>query len=92
MDTDEENPSATLILTQNKEIKAIFLPFPELTPEIVQYYPKKIDPHPVFMIENGGKVIYITEKTGKKLKSWNFDSKLGNDIELLSDGSLLGLF
>ena len=37
-------------------------------------------------------MLTLTSKTGEYLKTWNFDSKLGNDLELLSDGSVVGLF
>ena len=80
------------VVTHDLMLTARFLPLPELTDEVIQYDPKKIDPHPVFMIENGGTTAYLTAKTGERLQTWNFDSKLGNDLEMLSDGSLLGLF
>ena len=80
------------VVTHDLMLTARFLPLPEITDEVIQYDPKKIDPHPVFMIENGGTTAYLTAKTGERLQTWNFDSKLGNDLEMLSDGSLLGLF
>ncbi|MEK9566865.1 MAG: aryl-sulfate sulfotransferase [Flavobacteriaceae bacterium] len=80
------------ILTTNLTLTAVFLPIPQTTEEVALYIPKEIDPNPVFMIENGGTKAYLTSKTGERLQTWNFDSKLGNDIELLSDGSLIGLF
>jgi len=80
------------VVTQDLVLTARFLPLPEVTDEVIQYDPKKIDPHPVFMIENGGKTAYLTAKTGERLQIWNFDSKLGNDLEMLSDVSLVGLF
>lgn len=46
----------------------------------------------VMAIENGGKKSYLLDKTGHKVYEWNFDSDLGNDIELLPDSRLLGLF
>ena len=80
------------VVKNNLTIRAIFLPIPELSNEVEVYSPKNVDPNPIFMIENGGSKVYLTSKTGERLKTWNFDSKLGNDIELLSDGSLLGIF
>jgi hypothetical protein len=44
------------------------------------------------MIRNGGTNAFLTNKTGVILNSYNFDSKLGNDLELLPDGNLIGLF
>ena len=87
-----EQEKYELVLTGDLNLSAIFLPIPELSSEIKIYNPKKIDPNPIFIIENGGDKAYLTDKTGEKLKVWNFDSKLGNDLELMMDGSLIGLF
>jgi len=87
-----ETTEYTFIITQNKFIKAVFLPLQELQEEVEVYTPKKMDINPVFMIENGGTQAYLTDKTGIRLQSWNFDSKLGNELKLLEDGSLMGLF
>ena len=77
------------VVTHDLMLTARFLPLTEVTDEVIQYDPKKLDPHPVFMIENGGTTAYLTAKTGERLQTWNFDSKLGNDLKMLSDGSLL---
>jgi hypothetical protein len=82
----------TFLITKNTQIKAIFLPIPTLQDEVELYSPKKIDENPVFMIENGGTKAYLTDKTGLHLNTWNFEDKLGNDLELLEDGSIVGLF
>ena len=80
------------VLKGDLTLTAIFLPIPEVSEEVKLFDPKEIDPNPVFMIENGGSEAYLTSKNGDRIKTWNFDLKLGNDIELLSDGSLIGLF
>ena len=89
---DLEQEEFEFVLTDDLNLTAIFLPIPELSSEIKIYNPKKIDPNPIFIIENGGDRAYLTDKTGEKLNVWNFDSKLGNDLELIIDGSLIGLF
>ena len=89
---DLEQEEFEFVLTDDLNLTAIFLPIPELSSEIKIYNPKKIDPNPIFIIENGGDRAYLTNKTGEKLNVWNFDSKLGNDLELIKDGSLIGLF
>ena len=89
---DLEQEEFEFVLTDDLNLTAIFLPIPELSSEIKIYNPKKIDPNPIFIIENGGDKAYLTDKTGEKLNVWNFDSKLGNDLELIKDGSLIGLF
>ena len=87
-----EKEKYEFVLTDDLNLTAIFSPIPELSSEIKIYNPKKIDPNPIFIVENGGDKAYLTDKTGEKLKIWNFDSKLGNDLELMLDGSLIGLF
>tara|TARA_B110000503_G_scaffold131741_1_gene206786 strand:+ start:29 stop:1303 length:1275 start_codon:yes stop_codon:yes gene_type:complete len=65
---------------------------PELTDEVVVYNAEKLDDSYLFAIENGGTVSYLINKEGRKLYTWNFDDNLGNDLELLESGELLGLF
>jgi hypothetical protein len=63
-----------------------------LSPEIVVYEPDFIDQNYLFLIENGGTSSYLINKQGDRLWTWNFDDNLGNDIELLENGQLLGIF
>ena len=92
--TGEVNESETLdlLVTQAFTLTALFLPLPTLEESVEVYDPKKIDSSPVFMIRNGGTNAFLTNKTGVILNSYDFDSKLGNDLELLPDGNLIGLF
>ena len=76
-------------LIQDIVITAVFLALPELSEEIEIYNPKGIDPNPVFMIENGGTKAYLVSKTGQIIQKWEFDAKLGNDLELFNDGSIM---
>ena len=46
----------------------------------------------ILAIENGKQTCYLIDHTGQKLRTWNFDLPLGQDIELAHDGSLYGLF
>jgi len=87
-----ETETLNLKVTQPYVLTAIFLPIPILNESIEVYDPKKIDSLPVFMIVNGGKEAFLTDKTGKRIQSWNFDDNLGNELKLLDDGSLIGLF
>jgi len=87
-----ESQEYTFTLEKDLNLTAFFIEIPELTDEIEVFSPKKIDSNPVFVIENGGNKAYLVSKNGETLKSWNFDSRLGNDLELLDDGSLIGLF
>lgn len=63
-----------------------------LSPEIVVYKSDFIDENYLFLIENGGTSSYLINKQGEKLFTWNFDDNLGNDVELLENGQLLGIF
>ena len=91
-DEDVESEQHEISLTQNLTLIAVFLPIPDLSKEILVYDPKLIDQNPIFMIENGGKSAYLTSKTGKRQRTWNFDLNLGNDLELMPDGSVIGIF
>lgn len=46
----------------------------------------------VLAVVNAGKSSYLVNKKGEILKSWDFDIGLGNDLELLPSGKLLGIF
>lgn len=43
-------------------------------------------------VENAGNTSYLLNKQGHRVYEWNFDTNLGNDLELLPDGRLLGMF
>lgn len=65
---------------------------PQLSEEVVLYNDEKVDDNYLLVIENGGNKSYLINKQGEKLFSWNFDDNLGNDLELLESGELLGIF
>lgn len=65
---------------------------PDLSTEVVVYNKDKLDNNYLLAIENGGTTSYLINKEGKKLHTWNFDDNLGNDLELLENGELLGIF
>jgi hypothetical protein len=87
----EDNPLA-LQIVGTTQLTAVFTAIPELTPEVVLYTPKKIDANQVLLIENGGKNAYVVDKTGTRIKSFMFPLNLGNDFELLPDGTTMGIF
>jgi hypothetical protein len=66
--------------------------FNTISPEIVLFEQTKTDKDNLFIIENGGNKAYLIDKGGSVLNSWEFDLKLGNDLELLKDGSVIGIF
>ena len=89
--TSEDNPLNIQIIAATR-LRAVFLPIPDLSPEVVLYTPKKMDDNNVLLIENGGRKAYVVDKTGTKLQSFSFPLNLGNDFELLPDGGYMGIF
>lgn len=85
----------TLIFLSNckkEDIALEEIAAPELSSEIVIYDAQKLDGNYLLAIENGGTVSYLINKEGEKLFTWNFENNLGNDLELLESGELLGIF
>ncbi|WP_299227016.1 aryl-sulfate sulfotransferase [uncultured Psychroserpens sp.] len=64
----------------------------ELTINVEVYEETLIDDGYILAVENGATTSYLLDRTGQKVKEWNFDDNLGNDLQLLPDGKLLGLF
>jgi hypothetical protein len=56
------------------------------------YISDKLEQSYVFAIGNGGFNAYLLNKEGSKVKEWNFNYKLGNDLEIMPNGELLGMF
>ncbi|SDQ05586.1 aryl-sulfate sulfotransferase [Flagellimonas zhangzhouensis] len=46
----------------------------------------------IFAIENGQNTCYLLDHFGNKVFTWEFDDVLGQDIEITTDGTVLGLF
>jgi len=65
---------------------------PILTDNIEVYNSELISDDLILAVENSSTTSYLLDKQGNKLYTWNFESTSGNDIELLSDGSIIGLF
>lgn len=63
-----------------------------LTSNIEVYNESLLENSLVLAIENGGSTSYLLNKEGKRVHEWNFDTRLGNDLELLPDGKLIGMF
>ena len=87
--TGTENP-LTLNGTQNLQVTAHFVPL--ITDNINAYQGGQVHDGYVFAINNGGTQTHLLNKSGQKVYSWSFESKLGNDIEWMSNGNLLGIF
>ena len=59
----------------------------------MQIYKKdKFDSNPIFAIRLGAKSSAVINKEGEIISEFSFTNKLGNDIEILPNGELLGIF
>ena len=63
-----------------------------LTDNIEVYNADFVENSLVLAIENGGTKSYLLNKSGNKVKEWTFNDNLGNDLEIMPDGKLLGMF
>jgi hypothetical protein len=63
-----------------------------LQPEVEIYEADKIHNNLTLAVVNGGNNAFLVDKTGEKLHEFNFPSNLGNDLEILPNGKLLGIF
>lgn len=63
-----------------------------LSEEVEVYKADELENSLVLVVVNGAKTSFLADKRGNILKTWNFDIGLGNDLELLPDGKLLGIF
>jgi len=63
-----------------------------LTDNIEVYDADSVENSLVLAIENGGTEAYLLNKSGNRVYEWTFDTRLGNDLELLPDGKLIGMF
>ncbi|REE08055.1 arylsulfotransferase ASST [Winogradskyella pacifica] len=46
----------------------------------------------VLAVEHGSNTSYLLNKEGLKIHEWTFEDNLGNDLEILPNGKLLGIF
>ena len=63
-----------------------------LSENVEAYEEDLIDNGLVLAVENAGNISYLLNKQGYRVHQWDFDTRLGNDLEILPDGSLLGIF
>ncbi len=46
----------------------------------------------VLSMNNGGQRAFLMDKKGNELFEWSFEDRLGQDLEILPDGRMLGMF
>ncbi|MEM6717920.1 MAG: aryl-sulfate sulfotransferase [Bacteroidota bacterium] len=63
-----------------------------LEPEVEVYDAEKIHNNFTFVVNAGKDFAFILDKTGNKVHEFTFDTALGNDLEILPNGKMLGIF
>jgi len=93
-DLEGEQASQSLVITKNFSIIAVFIPLESFAKEnVVLYNDVLIDNSGYFfMMENGQKDAYLVNHQGDKVKEWQFEDRMGNDLEITPSGNLLGCF
>ncbi len=67
-------------------------PIINLPDEVEIYVQDKLEKSWVLAVVNGGTEAHLIDKKGERIFEWVFEDHLGNDLELLPDGRLLGIF
>ncbi|WGD35269.1 aryl-sulfate sulfotransferase [Olleya sp. YS] len=80
--------------SKEEEPQNFILPQPSvsLTSNIEVYNENLLENSLVLAVENGGNTSYLLNKEGERVFEWNFDTRLGNDLEIIEGGKLLGMF
>jgi hypothetical protein len=73
---DDEQTNTPVILSDNIEV----------------YNDDLLENGYVLAVENGSTKSYLLNKEGYKVYEWTFEDNLGNDLEILPNGKLLGMF
>lgn len=81
----------SLTLSCNKDSE-IIPPEIILTENVLVYDSEKIHDHLSLLVKGGSTTSFLVDKRGNTLYEWNFETKLGNDFELLPDGKSIGMF
>ena len=63
-----------------------------LSDNILVYDSEKIHNNLSLIVKNASLTSLLVDKMGNTVYEWNFDTKLGNDFELLPDGKSIGMF
>ncbi|MGB1171235.1 MAG: aryl-sulfate sulfotransferase [Flavobacteriaceae bacterium] len=89
---DASGSTNPLLVSANDNLSITAHFVPSLQTEVEQFNGEKVHDGYVFAIQNGSTQTHLLNKSGEKIHTWTFASKLGNDIEWLPNGHLLGIF
>ncbi len=81
----------SVIITPEGETPTIPDPV-SLTPEVEVYDADKVHNNLTLAVNAGKNSAFLANKTGQKVHEFTFDEPLGNDLEILPNGKLLGIF
>ena len=82
----------TLFGTKDHRLTASLVETPDLTDRVLVYNGPRIDPNPIFAVRLGAKSSVVFNKQGEIVKEYEFENRLGNDLEMLSNEEFLGIF
>ena len=82
----------TIFGTQDHQLNATLSDVSHLPEEVEVYKKSQFDPHPIFAVHLGANTSVVINKDGEIIQEYNFENRLGNDIERLPNGEFLGIF
>ena len=85
-------PTITLFGTNDHLLTATLVEIPEITDQILVYNGPRIDTNPIFAVRLGSRSSVVINKQGEIISEYEFENRLGNDIEMLPNGEFLGIF
>lgn len=81
----------TLFGTKDHHLTASLVEIPDLTDRVLVYNGPRIDPNPIFAVRLGAKSSVVFNKQGEIVTKYEFENRLGNDLEILPNGEFLGI-
>ena len=82
----------TIFGTQDHQLNATLSDVSHLPEEVEVYKKSQFDPHPIFAVLLGANTSVVINKDGEIIQEYNFENRLGNDIERLPNGEFLAIF
>ena len=76
----------TLFGTKDHRLTASLVETPELTDLVLVYNGARIDPNPIFAVRIGAKSSVVLNKQGETVSEYEFENRLGNDVQMQPNG------